>query len=412
MVIKKVFLLLFIFLNLSLSSCQTKKDQVGIQSESNKVGVSAKSIPEENPEDHAMPVQVLPNSTPSPVRVKATVFQDLPEVPILMYHRFNPNSGARSEQYKVTLTDLDAHIAALYDAGYSLVSLEDWLRGEIILPDGRKPLIITIDDLFYADQISLDPNGDPATYSGIGRIWQFYQEHPDFNFHLALFYNFGDKGFANRYENGAFYIEQGWEMDRAKAIAWGIQNGAVPYNHFYNHPNLKYLSPEEVLWHLEENEAALEEALNLVGESALIENLSNILALPYVVWPETDEGKQVLYNYRSPNGAPVSAILEANDGADVRPLPAPFAETFDPQHVKRLNAVQEAVDAIVVAAEEIPSAQSCDLGELPPEFLSIPSKIKLAILQQIRQGNCTSGYYTVGQFAFFAEKNNVIQLSP
>jgi hypothetical protein len=49
---------------------------------------------------------------------------------------------------------------------------------------------------------------------------------------------------------------------------------------------------------------------------------------------------------------------------------------------------------------------------LPSEALTIPTQVKLAILKQIRQGNCTSGYYTVGQLAFFAEENNAIQLSP
>ena len=412
MLSKRTLLLLLIILGLGISSCQSSLTQAKFVPESKHSSVRAKHILEENQEVKTESTQIIPTSTFVQIQVTATVFEEIPEVPILMYHRFNPSTNGRSEQYKVTLSDLDDHLSDLYAAGYSLVPLEDWLRGEIILPEGRKPLIITIDDLFYADQISLDADGSPASYSGIGRIWQFYQEHPDFNFHLALFYNFGDKGYPNRYNNGSFYFAEGWEKDRAEAIAWGIQNGAIPLNHFYNHPNLKRLTPDEILWHLEENDAALREALSLVGQGSLAENLPNILALPYVIWPETDAGKQVLFNYRSPEGAPVSAILEANDGALVRPLPAPFASSFDPYHVKRLNAVQEAVDAIVTAAQEIPAARSCDLGELPAEALTIPTQVKLAILKQIRQGNCTSGYYTVGQLAFFADENNVIQLSP
>lgn len=412
MLTKRVLIFLLILLGLGVSSCQSSVARIRLDSESKHTSVRAKRILEENREGKTEPTPIVPISTSVPVQVTATVFQKMPEVPILMYHRFIPSANGRSEQYKVTLSDLDDHLNDLYAAGYSLVALEDWLRGEITLPEGRKPLIITIDDLYYADQISLDADGSPASYSGIGRIWQFYQEHPDFNFHLALFYNFGDKGYPNRYENGSFYFVKGWEKDRAEAIAWGIENGAIPYNHFYNHPNLKRLTPDEIRWHLEENDAALREALNLIGQGGLADNLPNILALPYVIWPETDEGKQVLYNYRSPEGAPVSAILEANDGTLVRPLPAPFSSTFDPYHVKRLNAVKEAVDAIVKAAEEIPAASSCDLGELPSEALTIPTQVKLAILKQIRQGNCTSGYYTVGQLAFFAEENNVIQLSP
>ncbi len=408
---KALFLCLIISL-LSISSFQIKALHETVQSEPAYIDPGAEKIHENIQEEVPLPIKTIPISPPTLVQVTATVFDEMPEVPILMYHRFNPRSGQRSEQYKVTLSDLDAHLKALYNAGYSLVPLEDWLRGEINLPKGRKPLIITVDDLFYADQISLDANGQPTPYSGIGRIWQFYQDHPDFNFHLALFYNFGDKGYANRFENGTFYLEKGWEKDRAEAIAWGIQNGAIPYNHFYNHPNLSLLSPDEIRQHLEDNDAALRDALSLVGQEALAKNLTNILALPYVIWPETDEGKQVLFDYRSPEGAPVAAILEANDGAHVRPLPAPFSSAFDPYHVKRLNAIQDAVDAIVLAAEDIPTATTCSLGALPVDSLAAPNKIKLEILNQIRQGNCTNGYYTVEQFAFFVEKRNVIQLSP
>ena len=220
MLTKKGLFLILMVLILGVTSCQSPLVDERIAPEPKHYSVNAKSIPEERPEENSSLPQVTPIPTPTLVPVTATVFQDMPEAPVLMYHRFNPKHGSRSEQYKVSLSDLDSQLEALYHAGYSLVPLDDWLRGEIILPEGRKPLIITIDDLFYADQISLDANGDPAPYSGIGRIWQFYQEHPDFNFHLALFYNFGDKGYPNRYENGSFYFVKGWEKDRAEAIAW------------------------------------------------------------------------------------------------------------------------------------------------------------------------------------------------
>ncbi|MDY6846910.1 MAG: hypothetical protein SVP52_07220, partial [Chloroflexota bacterium] len=167
-----------------------------------------------------------------------------------------------------------------------------------------------------------------------------------------------------------------------------------------------------ILWQLEKNDAVLREALSLVGKPELSEDLDNILALPYAIWPESDAGKQALFNYQSPEGLPVAAILEANDGTHVRPIPAPFAKTFDPHHVKRLNAVQGAIDAIIHKADEIPSATLCDLGEIPPAALSDPHQIGLAIGKQIRQGNCTHGYYTLGQFAFYVDEGNVIQLSP
>jgi hypothetical protein len=390
-----------------LSSCMVPIRPADNQPVSMRAEADASEIPQK-------PTLASPSPTPTlePIQVTATVFEEMPMVPIVMYHRFDPAPYAYSEQYKTSLSDLDAHLQALYDAGYSLVALDDWLQGEIKLPEGRRPLIITIDDLFYADQISLDETGEPAPYSGIGRVWQFYKQHPDFNFHLALFYNFGDKGYANGFENGAFFIKDGWLQDRAEAIAWAIKNGAIPYNHFYNHPNLSLLSPDEIRWHLDENEKALQEALALVDEVELADDLANILALPYVIWPETDAGKQVLFDYQSPSGAPVLAILEANDGDLVRPLPAPYAETFDSHHVKRLSGIQAAVDAIVKKADEIPPAIKCNLGEMPGDILSHPDQIASQILNLTRQGDCPEGYFTIGSLVFFVDANEITQVWP
>jgi hypothetical protein len=172
-----------------------------------------------------------------PVQLTATVWESLPKAPVLMYHRFNPQPGASSYRYTTSLNDFDRQLHALYDAGFSLVSLTDWLQGNIHLQNGRRPLIITIDDLFYADQISLTEDGNPALYSGVGRLWDFAQEHPDFNFKVALFYNLGDKGYANHYQNGSFTVQDGWRQARAEAIAWCLETAPSPSTTFSNTPS-------------------------------------------------------------------------------------------------------------------------------------------------------------------------------
>ena len=407
---EKFFAILMITCFFGLSACGTALIQASGEHLSSRADIDARQV--QPTTQTSLSIMPSPTPTPEPVQVTATVFEEIPQAPILMYHRFIPQTGAVSEKYKVTLSEFENHLQVLYDAGYSLVALEDWLRGEIAVPDGRHPLIITIDDLFYADQISLDESGDPAPYSGIGRLWAFSKSHPDFGFHLALFFNFGDKGYANTYTNGNFYITDGWRGDRAEAIAWCIQNGAVPYNHFYEHPNLKYFSTDQILWQLQENDAALRQALDLVGQPELADILPNILALPYGVWPEDQAGKQILYDYQTPEGAPVLAILEANDGDFVRPLHPPFDEPFDPWHVKRLNATWDAVKAIANKAKELPEALTCDLGKMPPDSVDNPNHIALAILKQTRSGICPEGYYSVDRFAFFVHEDQVIQLSP
>ena len=347
-----------------------------------------------------------------PVELIATVWEELPQVPILMYHRFDPRPGSASTRFTTSLTEFDQHLQALYDAGFSLVSLSDWLRGDIHLQEGRRPLIITIDDLFFADQISLDESGQPAPYSGVGRLWAFTQAHPQFNFSVALFYNLGDKGYANHYANGVFNIQEGWQEARARAIAWGIENGALPMNHTYEHPFLNTLTATEIQWQLEENDRELRHALALIGREDLNKTLPNILAPPYVVKPDTEEGQQVLYNYINPEGAPVAAIIMGDHAAGPRLLQAPFAHDFIRWHIHRISASSQSVSSIIAMINQIPTVSSCDLGQFQGNPHISPDDIGTAILKQVNTGNCPYGYYVVNRLAFYVQQDVIIQYAP
>ncbi len=347
-----------------------------------------------------------------PIQLTATVWEQVPQVPILMYHRFDPRPGARSSRFTTSLDEFRQHLQTLYDAGFSLISLSDWLRGEIHLQEGRRPLIISIDDLFFADQISLDENGQPAPYSGVGVLWDFAQKHPDFNFHAALFYNLGDKGYANHYENGVFSLQDGWRQARAEAIAWAVAHGAMPMNHFYEHPYLDQLSPEEIQQQMADNDSALRKALALAGREDLNSKLPNILALPYVVLPDTDAGLQVLYDYVNPEGAPVAAIIAGDYAGGPRLLPAPFTQDYDRWHVSRISASTRSVAAIVERVDQIPAASHCELGTFRANPHILPEIISAAIQEKLHLGNCPPGYYVIGQLAFYVQEDEVIQYAP
>jgi hypothetical protein len=86
-----------------------------------------------------------------------------------------------------------------------LIPLKDWLEGDFIIPEGRKPLVITLDDLWFGNQIFIRDDGTPSPNSGIGVLWQFSQENPDFGFHAALFAINGDKYYPEREVGDVFY---------------------------------------------------------------------------------------------------------------------------------------------------------------------------------------------------------------
>ncbi|MFN2302377.1 MAG: hypothetical protein ACK2TV_01470 [Anaerolineales bacterium] len=412
---QKWFLFLFLAL-IGLSSCTYIPDQYRtINAEPLQETLSV-SYPVKNPTSSPIPANEAPLITPEPtptaepIQLTATVWQQAPRAPILMYHRFNPLPGGVSYQYTTSLSDFDGHLQALYDAGFALVPLSDWLQGAIHVPEGRRPLVLTLDDLYYGDQLILDEEGNPASYCGVGRLWRFSQDHPGFNFDVALFYNLGDKAYANQYANGVFSVQDGWREDQAKAIAWGIQNGAIPLNHFYKHPFLDQLNPDQILWQLQENDAALRNALDLIGARDLAARLPNILALPYVVWPATDAGKQVLYDYISPEGAPVMGIVEGGYATSSKLCPAPFNPEFDPHHIPRLNVTWDAINLIVSLKEDLPTAAKCDLGIFTKEALyNDPSQISNAISDLTQSGNCPEGYYVVEGLVFSVFNGEVIQ---
>ncbi len=355
---------------------------------------------------------MTPSPTPQIVNLTASVWAAMPKAPVLMYHRFDAQPGDKSSEYKVSLDEFDDHLAALYHAGFSLVSLEDWLNGTWQVPAGRRPLILTIDDLFYGDQISLDANGDPADYSGIGRLWAFYQFHPEFGFAAALFFNFGDKPYANNHSGGIFSVVDGWRHDRAEAIAWGIEHGAMPMNHFYTHPYLNTLTPEEIQAQLVDNDQALRDALALIGREDLVQDLPNILALPYVIWPETDAGKAVIFDYVSPEGKPVAGIVEGDYAGSAKFLPAIFSPDFDWKHIPRLVTNTTAIEILLNRLDELPKASFCRLGSfaLDPEL--DPAQVSDAIQSSVGAGKCPEGVYRVENLAFQIQDGFITQLTP
>lgn len=355
---------------------------------------------------------ITPTLIADHVQLVATVWADLPQVPVLMYHRFNPVPGTWSSRYTTNLADFEYQLKSLHEAGFSLISIEDWLIGNINVPEGRRPLIITIDDLFYGDQISLNANGEPARYSGVGFLWHFSQAHPDFNFEVALFYNMGDKGYANHYENGVFSFRDGWRQSRAEVIAWSVENGAMPLNHFYEHPFLNQLNPTQIHWQIEQNDLALREALRMAGREDLINKLPNILALPYVVWPATEAGKQVLFDYVNPEGIPVAAIMEGDYAGGVKYLPSPFSPEFNRWRVPRVSASSQSIAGIVNEKDRFPTASSCPLGEFWDNPHMLPDVLAEAILSQIHAGICPHGVYLVKGYVFIAHHDVVLQFTP
>jgi len=176
------------------------------------------------------------------------------------------------------LGDLKTDLQAFYDSGYSLISLDDLLNGNIRVPAGRRPLILTIDDAYFANQFALNDQGEVSELSAVGTIYHFSQVHPDFGFEIAMFANFGDKHYGSLFTGTWWYVAEGWQQALAQTIVWEIEHHVYPYNHTYRHPHLDQLADNQIQPQLALNDAKLREYLALAGHPEYASLLSNYVA--------------------------------------------------------------------------------------------------------------------------------------
>lgn len=347
-----------------------------------------------------------PSQTPAPLNIDATVWTSDPIIPILNYHRFTPNSRDKTSGMVRYIGDLKSDLQSFYDAGYTLISLDELLSRHIRVSVGRRPLVLTIDDAYFANQFALDDQGDVSEFSAVGTIYHFSEEHPDFGFEIAMFANFGDKHYANLFTGTWWYEADGWERALADTIVWGIDHHVYPYNHTYRHPHLDQVADDVIQPQLAFNDQKLREYLSLAGHPEYVSLLSNYVALPYGSSPITDKGKQLLISYVDPEGDPVRAVFEA--GYEYTPAfaLAPFSAGFNPMHVPRMAAIPSVIKLITEKASTFPSAERCELTVVmgSPDIESIVA----AIEQQIASGQCPEGVYILDEGVFIARDGVVL----
>jgi hypothetical protein len=317
-----------------------------------------------------------------------------PQAPVLLYHHFIPDNAGADDTH-IRYSDFRAELQTLYDNGYSLVPLDRWLKGDMTFTPGRRPIILTIDDLFFADQVFLQPDGTPAPNTGIGILWQFYQAHPDFGFAVAMFANLGDKDYANVESGSRFVKGTGWEDSLARTIAWCIDHGAIPYNHFYHHPYLDTVSAGKLTAEARDNDLRLQALLERAGRPELFDGIEDILALPYGHWPTKPDALQALLGYTSPQGKPVLGIVEVGGIYAGHYLQAVYSPAFDRNHIPRMVGSSMAMGYLTHYKDRFPIPQDFALGELDLNLLQDPAGQRTALQSACQARPCADGVYAL-----------------
>jgi len=352
----------------------------------------------------------LPTPTVTPFYLKVTVWTQEPRVPVLTYHQFAPDTSKFSTDHKVRLADFRAQLESLDKAGFTLVAVDQWINGHVTVPAGRRPLVFAMDDLFYNNQITLGPDGVPDPSTGIGVFWQFYQQHTDFGFKLALFSNLGDKFYANP-------DKPDWQEKLAKAIAWCMDHGALVYNHTYLHAPLDKMQSSDITWELQWNDRYLRKLLTNINRQDLIPKLGNMLAVPFGLWPND---VQTLTGYKTPEGLPMQALFDIDPMvAQAKYLLPPYSPYFNRYRIPRIAAHPDMVnygpstiDYLVQHKNEFPLAQECALGPLGEARITDTDYLIKQIGLVVTSGVCPAGIYSVNGRDFDAQASQVTLIYP
>ncbi len=361
---------------------------------------------------------ITPTATEIPFLVNALVWDETKEIPILIYHQFVPDY-MNTDATQMRLSDFREELQSFYDSGFSLIPLKDWLEGDFVVPEGRKPMVLTMDDLWFGNQLFILDDGTPSLQSGLGILWQFYQEHPDFGFHGALFAIYGDKFYPEKQVGEFFYAADGvnffsnsWHVKLGNTIAWALQNGLEVYNHTFLHPAGfryvdRFLTNAEINEQLAKNDYWQRQFLIESGHEDLIPQLDNMIALPEGKWPETESGKNTILNYKNDEGEPVLAIMEAYNMDSPTFTPSRFSDKFDPFHIARITASKYMTQYIVENKDLAPTITQCQLGPIDESQASDINVIQAAIQTAVNSQACPQGVYNVNGNVFRARDGTV-----
>ena len=250
--------------------------------------------------------------------IKTTlVEQDINQIPHVFFHSiimdnekaFDGDSDTKGyNQVMTTKSEFDKILLELYNRGYVLVRLHDMaheeqdengrakmVKGRIMLPEGKKPIVMSQDDVCYypymdgdgfASRIIIGQDGKPTcemimddgtvsvgAYDLVPILEEFINEHPDFSYKgaRAVIAFTGYEGILG-YRTAASYREKNpnYEADRqqATAVAQCLRdNGWELASHSWGHRNLGTIDIEDFRADTDKWETEVE---SLIGPTDII----------------------------------------------------------------------------------------------------------------------------------------------
>lgn len=237
---------------------------------------------------------------------------ELGRVMILEYHLIGYPEG----RWRRTPENFRKDLELLYNNDYYPIPLQDLISGNIKVPSGKTPFVITFDDssagqfryLKKGERLEIDPQ------SGVGIMEQFKKEHPDFPL-TATFYVLPGTG------KSKLFAQEEYIQEKLNFLA---QNGYEIGNHTYWHENLGKADDTAVQKQLALAVKAIQKYLPGYQVKSF--------ALPFGVHPKNRmlarEGEYQGFKYRH------NSVMLVGSGS----VPSPYSAEFDSYKMERIQA--------------------------------------------------------------------------
>jgi len=253
----------------------------------------------------------VPTASPTPTpatpesarKVKAN---ELGLVPVIMYHRLLPKRIASIDR---TPEQFRRELTRLAKEGYVPITAAEFVSGEIDIPAGMHPVVLTFDD-GSPTHFALDENGALKPDTAVGILYEVAARYSHFR-PVATFW-------VNRIPFGLTD-----EKEQARAVKWLLDRGFEVANHTYSHPDLRRLPAKRV----REEIVRQERVLKRLGVER-----STTFALPYGSLPRQRDvarkGKWDGTRYR------FDGVFLAGS----EPSVSPFAKSFSRYAIPRIQS--------------------------------------------------------------------------
>lgn len=234
--------------------------------------------------------------------------------------------------------------------GYYPINLRDLVNGHIDVPHGKTPFVLTFDDssssqFRYLNAETIDPN------CAVGILRDIHERNPQDWALRGTFFVLLDVDVPDR----ILFGQPEYVARKLRELTeWGMEVGS----HTISHINMAKSGEEKIRWQLAVSKQTIEELIP--GYEV------QTISVPFGAYPASDEVfageyEGQAYAYR--------AAVEVTGGASV----SPFAATFDPLHIKRIQAIQSELDYWFGYFREHPELRFVSDGD--PAQVTVPAEL-------------------------------------